>query len=152
MSLKAMTGVVAALAVLASPAFAANSTARINGYNADAQRQASFGGAQLVRTVRDSQLVAADQVQNLDVRPGCQATDIADMSQQTCLEDERAARDDLMKDWGLPAPSKAMCTDQSKNYHPSYVELLTCLEIARDAKIPYETGQGGQQTDAVGPR
>jgi hypothetical protein len=153
MSLKAMTGVVVALAVLASPAFAANSTARINGYNADAQRQASFGGAQLVRTVRDSQLVAADQVPNLDVRPGCQATDIADMSQQTCLEDERAARDDLMKEWGqFPAQDKAMCADQSKNYHPSYVELLTCLEIARDAKIPYETGQRGQQTDAVGPR
>ena len=135
MSLKAMTGVVAALAVLASPAFAANSTARINGYNADAQGQASFGGAQLVRTVRDSQLVAADQVPNLDVRPGCQATDIADMSQQTCLEDERAARDDLMKEWGqFSAQDKAICTDQSTNYHPSYVELLTCLDIARDAK------------------
>jgi hypothetical protein len=93
-----MTGVVVALAVLASPAFAVNNAARINGYNA--QRQASFGGAQFVRTVRDSQLVAADQVPNLDVRPGCQAADIADMSQQTCLEDERAARDDLMKEWG----------------------------------------------------
>ena len=150
MSLKATTGVVVALAVLASPAFAVNNAARINGYNA--QRQASFGGAQFVRTVRDSQLVAADEVPNLDVRPGCQAADIADMSQQTCLEDERAARDDLMKEWGqFPAQDKAMCTDQSRNYHPSYVELLTCLEIARDAKIPYETGQG-QQTDAVGSR
>jgi len=151
MSLKAMTGVVVTLAVLVSSAFAVNNAARINGYNA--QRQASFGGAQFVRTVRDSQLVAADQVPNLDVRPGCQAADIADMSQQTCLEDERAARDDLMKEWGqFPAQDKAMCADQSKNYHPSYVELLTCLEIARDAKIPYETGQRGQQTDAVGPR
>lgn len=141
-----MTGVVVALAVLASSAFAANYTARINGYNADAQRQASFGGAQFVRTVRGSPLVAADQVPNLDVRPGCQATDIADMSQQTCLEDERAAGDDLMKEWGqFPAQDKAMYTDQSKNYHPSYVELLTCLEIARDAKISYETGQGGSK-------
>jgi hypothetical protein len=75
------------------------------------------------------------------------------MSQETCLGDERAARDDLMKEWGLfPAQDKAMCTDQNKNYHPSYVEFLTSIEIARDAKIPYETGQGGQQIDAVGPR
>jgi len=57
------------------------------------------------------------------------------MSQQTCLEDERAARDDLMKEWGqFSAQDKAICTDQSTNYHPSYVELLTCLDIARDAK------------------
>jgi hypothetical protein len=62
---------------------------------------------------------------------------MADMSQQICLDDERAARDDLMKEWGqFPAQDKAMCTDQSKNYHPSYVELLPCLEIARDAKTP----------------
>ena len=151
--MKTMTGVVVGLAAgLASQAFAVNNTARINAHNADAQRQASFGEAQFVRTVRDSQLVAADQVPNLDVRPDCPATDIADMSQQTCLEDGRAARNDLMKEWGqFPAQDKAMCTDESKNYHPSYVELLTCIEIARDAKIPYETGQGGQQIDAVGP-
>jgi hypothetical protein len=68
------------------------------------------------------------------------------MSQQTCLEDERAAGDDLMKEWGqFPAQDKAMYTDQSKNYHPSYVELLTCLEIARDAKISHETGQRGSK-------
>jgi hypothetical protein len=122
---------------LASPAFAADNTARVNGHNAHAQRQASFGEAQFVRTVRDSQLVAADQVPNLDVRSDCQAADMADMSQQICLDDERAARDDLMKEWGqFPAQDKAMCTDQSKNYHPSYVELLPCLEIARDAKTP----------------
>jgi hypothetical protein len=142
MSLKSMTGVVAALAVLASPAFAANGTARINGHNLDARWHASVWGARFVRTVRDSQLVAADQVPNLDVRPGCQATDMADMSQQTCLEDERAARADLMKEWGqFSAQDKAICTDQSTNYHPSYVELLTCLEIARDAKS-YTTRDG----------
>jgi hypothetical protein len=70
------------------------------------------------------------------------ATDMADMSQQTCLEDERAARADLMKEWGqFSAQDKAICTDQSTNYHPSYVELLTCLEIARDAKS-YTTRDG----------
>jgi len=54
--------------------------------NADAQRQASFAGEHSsCRPSADSQLVAADQVPNLDVRPGCQATDIADMSHTTCL-------------------------------------------------------------------
>jgi hypothetical protein len=85
------------------------------------------------------QLVAADPVPVLDIGPGCRATvDMAGMSEQTCLVDERAARDDLAKVWsGFAASDKAMCVDQTRSYNPSYVELLTCLELMRDARIPY---------------
>jgi hypothetical protein len=98
------------------------------------------------------QLVMTDQAPTLDVRPACRGTDVAEMSQATCLEDERAARDQLIKEWGqFSAQDKAMCTDATENYNPSYVEVLTCLEIARDAKIPSDAGQD-QQSGAVGQR
>src|SRR5258708_39032256 len=85
------------------------------------------------------QLVSADQVPTLDVGPGCKATDVAEMSQTACVDDEKKAREDLLKQWRqFSASDKAMCTDSTKDYDPSYVELLTCLELARDAKIPYD--------------
>ena len=89
------------------------------------------------------QLVAADQVPALDIAPGCQATvETAGMSQQGCLGDEQAARDLLVKQWTqFSAGDKTSCTDQTKTYNPSYVELLTCLELLRDARIPYRPGQ-----------
>ena len=85
------------------------------------------------------QLVAADQIPTLDTRPGCRATvDMAGMSEQGCLGDERKAHDDLAKAWpGFSAGDKAMCVDQTSSFNPSYVELLTCLELMRDARIPY---------------
>jgi hypothetical protein len=89
------------------------------------------------------QLVAADPVPRLDVGPGCRATtDVAEMSEAGCLSDERKAREDLANEWAqFSANDKAMCTDETKEFNPSYVELLTCLETARDAKIPYTPGK-----------
>ena len=85
------------------------------------------------------QLVATDPVPTLDVRPGCQSTvDTAVMSEQGCLSDEEAAHAQLTKVWSqFQASDKAMCVDQTSNFQPSYVELLTCLELMRDARIPY---------------
>jgi hypothetical protein len=64
------------------------------------------------------------------------------MSEQECLNDEKTAREDLAREWAqFSADDKATCTDETKNFNPSYVELLTCLETARDAKIPYSPGK-----------
>lgn len=89
------------------------------------------------------QLIATDQVPTLDITPGCRATvDTAGMSEQSCLSDERAAHDHLVKAWPqFAARDKVSCTDQTRTYNPSYVELLTCLELLRDARIPYRPGQ-----------
>jgi hypothetical protein len=89
------------------------------------------------------QLIAASQVPTLDVHPGCRAnSDIVNMSAEQCLSDESAAREGLLKEWGqFGAGDKAMCTDETRTFNPSYVELLTCLETARDAKIPYRPGE-----------
>ena len=86
------------------------------------------------------QLVAADQVPTLDIGPRCRApTAIAGMTEQGCLKDERAAHDDLAKVWSqFLASDKTMCLDQTNNFDPSYIELLTCLELMRDARIPYQ--------------
>jgi hypothetical protein len=89
------------------------------------------------------QLVAADQVPTFDVHPGCQATvEAAQMPEESCVRDEQAARDDLAKTWSqFAAGDRTSCVDQTRNYNPSYVELLTCLELLRDARIPYHPGE-----------
>jgi hypothetical protein len=91
------------------------------------------------------QVVAADQVPNLDVAPGCRAAvDISGIAapEQACLNDEQTARNDLAKQWSqFRADDKAMCLDQTKTFNPSYVELQTCLELMRDARIPYRPNQ-----------
>jgi hypothetical protein len=64
------------------------------------------------------------------------------MSEQGCLSDERAAHDLLLKEWTqFSAGDKTSCTDQTRNFNPSYVELLTCLELLRDARTPYSPKQ-----------
>jgi hypothetical protein len=85
------------------------------------------------------QLAAADPVPTLNVGPGCHAiVDVAQMSEEGCLRDEQAARDNLAKVWSqFAAGDKTSCVDQTKDFNPSYVELLTCLELLRDARVPY---------------
>ena len=100
----------------------------------------------LLSIVLGLQLVAAGQVPNLDIAPGCRAAaavDAGETSEQGCLVDERTARDALAKAWsGFASSDKTMCVDQTSNYNPSYVELLSCLEMMRDARIPYRPGMG----------
>jgi hypothetical protein len=51
-----------------------------------------------------------------------------------CMSDEQAAREQLEKDWAsIPTSNKARCI-QPKEYLPSYVEWVTCLEMTRDVK------------------
>jgi hypothetical protein len=51
-----------------------------------------------------------------------------------CKNDEADARAKLEKNWAsYPADDKARCI-QPKEYLPTYVEWLTCLEIGRDVK------------------
>jgi hypothetical protein len=80
-------------------------------------------------------VTVADQPPTFDVKPSCEA-DISDdvETAKSCQEDEQAAREQLAKMWnGFSAPDRAMCTDLTEGYNPSYVELLSCLQIMRDA-------------------
>jgi hypothetical protein len=53
-----------------------------------------------------------------------------------CVKSENAAHEDLAKQWAqFPAADRARCvrlTTVSKM--PSYVQVITCLEMARDAR------------------
>ena len=83
-------------------------------------------------------MVAADKAPAFNVEPTCRATMTDGMETlKSCENDEKTAQQQLVKQWGqFAAPDRAMCSDLVKSYDPSYVELLSCLEMMRDAKTP----------------
>ena len=70
-----------------------------------------------------------------DVRPECRAG-ASVMPVQKCLEDEQNARADLERKWsGFADADRGHCIrEASAGGSPSYVDLLTCLELTRDAR------------------
>jgi hypothetical protein len=92
-------------------------------------------GSQLVMPV-------ADGVPKFDIARSCKL-DVAatagltvDQSVKTCVSDERNARQQLAGQWSkFPAASRASCTSQeSIGGTPSYVSLLTCLQLGQWAR------------------
>jgi hypothetical protein len=53
-----------------------------------------------------------------------------------CVKSETAAHDDLAKQWAqFPAADRARCVRlATASRIPSYVQVLTCLEMARDVR------------------
>jgi hypothetical protein len=50
-------------------------------------------------------------------------------------QSEQAMRQKLSKEWGTFAPAdKASCLGNEKGGYASYTDLITCLEMARDAR------------------
>jgi len=82
----------------------------------------------------------ADGPPTLNVSPSCDAAARGAISagrdKEACLLDERAAQDVLAQNWSkYDAADKTQCVGNVKTGGPaSYVELLSCLEIMRDAK------------------
>jgi len=85
-------------------------------------------------------IAVVDKVPDLNFEPLCRegageiraATD----DRQVCMDDEKAARDALAKKWSeFESVDRARCIRLSTNDHSaSYVEVLTCLEMALAAK------------------
>ena len=79
-------------------------------------------------------------VPTLNVEPSCKAAGAAGLmmgrTAESCMNDERSARDDLVKNWSsFSGDDKTHCLSMvSTGGGPSYVELLSCLEMSRDAK------------------
>ena len=78
-----------------------------------------------------------------DLRTICRAAaDNAPTTAQRCLEDEQQARQQLSRQWGeFGAADRTTCVGTVTNVAGvrSYIELLTCLEMARDARtLPKE--------------
>ena len=80
----------------------------------------------------------ADDVPKLDVNTSCKAATQAYSASSVaqCLTQEENARQLLATQWnGFPVGSRAQCVRMMNSIAAtqSYVELLTCLQIARDA-------------------
>jgi hypothetical protein len=97
-------------------------------------------------------IAAAQSMPNIDVGPSCRAAakvSAAGMQQdyESCLKSEGAARDALAQQWNsFLAADRGSCFRLTTTGTPgTYTELLTCLEMKRDArKLPDSStiGQG----------
>jgi hypothetical protein len=85
-------------------------------------------------------ILASDQVPKLDTDGSCRApasaSAVVNRNEDTCRKDEQDARVKLDQQWKqFSAAEQARCISLSKlGGSPSYVELLTCLEMAGEAK------------------
>jgi hypothetical protein len=82
----------------------------------------------------------ADSPPKLKVDTSCEAAGrgavMLGRNKEACLADETAAQDTLKENWAkYSAIDKTQCVGMATNGGPpSYVELLSCLEIMRDAR------------------
>jgi hypothetical protein len=86
---------------------------------------------------------AQGAVPTFDISRTCRAEAAdAPATRDGCMKDEQGARDQLSAQWAQFSPAdKTSCVQPALNISGirSYVELLTCLETARDArKLPKE--------------
>ena len=90
-------------------------------------------------------VVLADEVPTYDVAATCRAESQGDPGAgiaASCMAQEQSARETLARQWNqFTAQSKTTCmqTETDVAGVRSYVELLTCLQIAKDVKsLPKE--------------
>jgi len=99
-----------------------------------------------------SLITLAADVPTLKVEPSCKAAGAAGLmmgrTTESCMNDEKSAREDLVKSWStFSSDDRAHCLSMvSTGGSPSYVELLSCLEMSRDAK---KIAQGRKLEDAA---
>jgi len=97
-------------------------------------------------------------VPTLNVEPSCKAAGTVGMSlgrtADSCMNDERNAREQLVKDWStFSGDDRSHCLSMiSTGGGPSYVELLSCLEMSRDAKKIAQGRETEQPQPRVAPR
>ena len=84
--------------------------------------------------------VSAQGVPTIDIGPSCRASAAgsAGLIQDfdNCRKSEEAAREILLKQWNsFPAADRGSCYQLTTTGTPgTYTELLTCLEMRRDAR------------------
>jgi len=94
-------------------------------------------------------LLVADRPPTLNVEPSCRAAERSGIDGRTadsCMRGEDQAKGTLTDKWTqFSARQQARCTSLVQmGGPPSYVELLTCLEVAEQAdKIPDTDGLRG---------
>jgi hypothetical protein len=87
-----------------------------------------------------SLVVAADRSPSFDVTPSCRAAATmgggAGRTIDSCLKSEQSAHDQINQEWSqFSAIDRRQCVQNTTGgFEPTYTELLTCLEMARDAR------------------
>ena len=78
----------------------------------------------------------ADNMPKFDIARECRSEGGSQGMQEKCAADEAEARDQLQPLWTQSsAIDRTGCVRETRaDGSPSYVELLTCLEMARDVK------------------
>jgi hypothetical protein len=83
-------------------------------------------------------LIEVADVPAYDVAPSCRAAvTVMPGSFEACMKDEQTARAQLAATWDrFAGPQRDTCvqTENNTGGPPSYVELLTCLQMAQDAQ------------------
>jgi hypothetical protein len=97
---------------------------------------------------------AADQVPRFEVEKHCRA--VAAMTGRLgdpsdCLNDERSAREQLVRQWARFHPAgRARCLEQATLAgEPTYSALLTCIELEQDVR-DLRQRQGRETTGQAG--
>ena len=100
---------------------------------------------------------ADDGVPKLDIEATCRSAQAASVSTSDnasldgCLRSEREAHAEVKRRWGDYTPeAKAQCSRQSDaGGYPSYVETVTCLELA-SGTVPSQPGSDTGATSGPG--
>ena len=92
-------------------------------------------------------LIEVADVPDYDVAPACRAAvTVMPGSFNACMKDEQNARAQLAATWDrFAGPQRDNCvqTENNTGGPPSYVELLTCIQMAQDAKtLPQDKTDG----------
>jgi hypothetical protein len=92
----------------------------------------------------------AASVPEIDVQRSCRYAATASLQNdakqayQSCLNDEEAARKQMVQEWGrFSASSRAACTGEQASSTHSYVELQTCLEMRLGGSFAHGGGSVG---------
>jgi hypothetical protein len=124
----------------------AGRTIRGNKLTRNRMRAVFQRGIRLTILLASTAVVLADEIPNLDVKPICRGIAMQaanptekggpDLSYKECVNSERAVRDELAKIWStFAAADKGHCVRlATQGGEPSYTELITCLEMARDVR------------------
>jgi hypothetical protein len=91
-------------------------------------------------------LAAVDGVPNFNVEPSCRAAAQQAASADyvtVCRKSEQRAHDEVARQWPQSTSAdKAQCVPAAMaGGNPTYTELLTCLEMARDIRQLHDKGQ-----------
>src|SRR4051812_32354591 len=89
-------------------------------------------------------ITVAERMPDYDIRPGCHAAttlmSLDPKREAQCLNDEASARSEVARQWaGFQPTDRTRCAAEAQlDGTPSYVDLLECLTLAREAKAGRE--------------